>query len=172
VTVTPTERRCLLKLGRKIGPAIKHLSPSSRTGRSSGGWPGTGPSPEACSGPCLSESGGYECLKRCRDDAGRSRNRSRFTGVPDRVCLHAGRKPDWMSKIAQLLPDRGPDGRFRRGKGLVEAPGAGTIMVKRPRWSRARGHPGNPDFLAWYAAGLPARRGAPREAQGERHGHS
>jgi len=24
-------------------------------------------------------------------------------------------------------------------------PGAGTIMVKRPRWSRARGHPGNPE---------------------------
>ena len=72
-------------------------------------------------------------LKRCRDDAGRSRNHSRLTGVPERVCLHAGRKPDWVSKPAQLPPDRGPDGCSRRGKGFVEAPGAGTIMVKRPR---------------------------------------
>jgi len=32
-----------------------------------------------------------------------------------------------------------------RGRGLAEAPGAGTIPVERPRWPRARGHPGNPD---------------------------
>jgi len=50
--------------------------------------------PRACSRRSLSESGGYECLKRCRDDAGRSRDRSRFTGVAERVCLHASRKPD------------------------------------------------------------------------------
>jgi hypothetical protein len=62
--------------------------------------------------------------------------------------LHAGRKPDWMSKIAQRLPDRGPDGSFRHGRGLAEAPSAGTIMVKHPRWSRARGHTGNPDSMA------------------------
>jgi hypothetical protein len=118
------------------------------------------PSPEACSGPSWSESGGHGSLKRCRDDAGRSRNRSRFTGVPEGVCFHPGRKPDWMSRIAQLLPDRGPDGCFRLGEGLVEAPGAGTIMVKRPRWSRARGRPGNPDRTDVLCSGV-AGRGMP-----------
>jgi hypothetical protein len=50
-----------------------------------------------------------------------------------------------LLSLTSDLPYGRPDGYFRRGKGVVEAPGAGTIMIKHSCWSRARGHPGNSD---------------------------